>query len=101
MKIYEVADKVDQMKDKLYDKEQALELARSITKDIKYADTYMNIISKLSTLAEEQGLVLDEYQERKVFEAANRLESEIYELEEVFKDAIRDLRNKIDDMEEE
>ncbi len=101
MKIYEVADKVDQMKDKLYDKEQALEIARSITKDIKYADTYMNIISKLSTLAEEQGLVLDEYQERKVFEAANRLESEIYELEEVFKDAIRDLRNKIDDMEEE
>ena len=72
MKIYEVADKVDQMKDKLYDKEQALEIARSITKDIKYADTYMNIISKLSTLAEEQGLVLDEYQERKAREKTNQ-----------------------------
>ena len=100
-KIYEVADKVEKMKNKLYDKEQALETARSITKDIKYANTHMEIISKLGTLAEEQGLVLDEYQERRVFQVANKLESEIYELEEVFKDAIRDLRNKIDDMEEE
>lgn len=101
MKIYEVADKVEQMKNKLYNKEQALETARSITKDIKYANTHMEIISKLSTLAEEHGLVLDKYQERRVFEVANKLESEIYELEEVFKDSIRDLRNKIDDMEEE
>ena len=35
MKIYEVADKIEQIKNKLYDKEQALETARSITKDIK------------------------------------------------------------------
>ena len=41
MKIYEVADKVEKMKNKLYDKEQALETARSITKDIKYANTHM------------------------------------------------------------
>jgi hypothetical protein len=46
-------------------------------------------------------LELDEYYERQVYSAKNKLESEIYELEEVFKDAIRDVTNKIDELEME
>jgi len=56
-------------------------------------------ISKLGGIAEEVGLELDEYQERQVFDAKNKLESSIYELEEVFTDAIRNISNKIDDLE--
>ena len=73
----------------------------SITKNIKYADMHVEIVSKLSGLAEEHGLELDEYQERQVYQAKLKLESEIFELEEVFKDAIRNIKNKIDELEEE
>ena len=101
MKIYEVADAVEKLEDKLYDMKSAKDSARNITKKIKYNNTYSEIIAELGTLAEDNGLKLDEYQIRQVYQAHNNLESEIYELEEVFKDAIRDLRNKIDDMDEE
>ena len=59
---------------------------------------HVDIITNISTLAEKHGIEIDEYQERKVFEAKNKLESEIYELEEVFKEAIRDIDNKIDEL---
>ena len=62
---------------------------------------HVEIVSKLSGLAEEHGLELDEYQERQVYQAKLKLESEIFELEEVFKDAIRNIKNKIDELEEE
>ena len=42
---------------------------------------------------------MDEYQEGKVFDAKSKLESSIYELEEVFQEAIRDVKNKIDEIE--
>tara|TARA_Y100000389_G_scaffold200444_1_gene240872 strand:- start:2834 stop:3169 length:336 start_codon:yes stop_codon:yes gene_type:complete len=92
---------IDKLEDKKFDLERALDNARDITKTIKYADMHIEIVSKLETLAEENGIEIDEYQERKVFEAKNKLESEIYELEEVFKDAIRDVTNKIDELEME
>ena len=94
-----VYENKDAMEDKVWDLKGALEDARSITKTIKYADMHVEIISKLSNLAEEHGLELDEYQERQVFQAKNTLESEIYQLEEVFEEAIRDLQNKIDELE--
>ena len=59
---------------------------------------HVDIVTKISTLAEKHGIEIDEYQERKVFEAKNKLESEIYELEEVFKEAIRNIDNKIDEL---
>ena len=89
---------IDKLEDKKFDLENALDSARDITKGIKYADTHMQIILKLGHLAEEHGLEIDEYQEGKVFEAKNKLESEIYQLEEVFEDAIRDISNKIDEL---
>ncbi len=70
-----------------------------ITKDIKYVETHGKIVSRLGTLAEEVGLQLDDYNERQVYAAKNQLESAIYELEEVFEDAIRDISNKIDELE--
>ena len=94
-----VYENKDAMEDKVWDLKGALEDARSITKTIKYADMHVEIISKLSNLAEEHGLELDEYQERQVYQAKNTLESEIYQLEEVFEEAIRDLQNKIDELE--
>jgi hypothetical protein len=101
MKIYEVADRVEQLEDKLYDMKSAKSNARNITKKIKYSNVYSEIVAELGTLAEDNGLELDEYQIRQVYQAQNHLESEIYQLEEIFDDAIRELRNKIDDAEEE
>jgi hypothetical protein len=97
-KLAESQDQIDKLEDKKFDLERALENARNITKGIKYADTHMQIILKLGHLAEEHGLEIDEYQENKVFQAKNKLESEIYQLEEIFEDAIRSISNKIDEL---
>ena len=87
------------LEDKLYKLEGALGMARETTRNIKYVDTHVEIVSKLGGIAEDVGIQLDEYQERKVYEAKNTLESEVYQLEEVFEDAIRDIQNKIDELE--
>lgn len=100
-KLQENKEELSRLEDKKYDLESALDRARQITKTIKYVDTPTEIMSKLGTLAEEHGLELDSYDENKVLEAKRELESAIYQLEEVFKDAIRDLSNKIDDIEYE
>jgi len=92
---------IDKLEDKKSDLELALSSAREITKTIKYADMHVEIVSKLGTLAEENGLELDSYDENAVFQAKNKLESAIYQLEEVFEDAIRDVSNKIDELEME
>ena len=96
--LHENQQVIDKLEDKKTDLEFALSSARDITKTIKYADMHVEIVSKLGTLAEEHGLELDEYQERQVYEAKNKLESVIYELEEVFKEAIRVISNKIDEL---
>lgn len=102
MKLNDIILKEDlsTLEDKLYDLQGALESARKETKNIKYADMHMEIISSLSNIAEQHGLELDEYNVNQVYRAKNNLESTIYELEEVFQDAIRDIQNKID-LEEE
>ena len=90
------------MEDQLFELQYAVTQARSITKQIKYANTHMEVISEIGTLAEKFGLASElEYQEKAVFQAAHKLESACYELEEPFEDAIRDLQNKIDDLEYE
>jgi hypothetical protein len=99
--IYENEKLIAQLEDKKSNLEFALGSARDITKNIKYVDTHVEIVSQLGTLAEEHGLELDDYDERAVFEAKNKLESAIYQLEEVFEDAIRDVSNKIDELEYE
>ena len=91
-----IYENVEQMENRLYELESALGQAREITRDIKRDDTHINILSKLGVLAEEVGLKLDEYQESRVLQIHNQLESEIYELEEVFEDAINDIKNQIE-----
>ena len=98
-KLQENKDKLSKLENRKSDLESALGSAREITKTIKYVDTHGEIVSKLGGIAEDVGLELDEYQERQVYEAKNKLESSIYELEEVFEDAIRDITNKIDEIE--
>jgi len=100
-KLHENKEVINKLEDKKFDLEMALSSAREITKTIKYADMHVEIVSKLGTLAEENGLELDSYDENAVFKAKNKLESAIYQLEEVFEDAIRDVSNKIDELEME
>ena len=92
----ESIEAVQQEVDKL---ELALSSARDITKGIKYEDTTMNIVSQMSRLAEDNGIEMDEYNINQVYQAKNKLESAIYQLEEDFEEAIRDISNKIDELE--
>ena len=83
--------------------EYALGKARDITRDIKYADTHMQIVTAIGSLADENGIPESEldYYSTQVFQANRSLESAIYGMEEIFEDRLRDLNNKIDDLEYE
>ena len=87
---------ISKLEDKKFDLEMALSRAREETKNIKYADMHMDIINKVSNIAEENGIKLDEYNVNQVYRAKNKLESAIYQLEEDFEEAIRDMQNAID-----
>jgi len=75
--------------------------ARDITKQIKYSDTHMTIINELGALAEKLGLDEKEldYYENQVFDAKNKLESAIYEMEEFFDDKYKEVAYKIEELE--
>lgn len=75
--------------------------ARDITKPIKYDDTVREIMVNLSTLADKLGIDEKEldYYERQVYEAKNRLESAVYEMEEVFEDKYKEVAYKIEELE--
>ena len=75
--------------------------AREITKQIKYADTHMTIISELNTLADKLGIDEKEldYYERQVFDAKNKLESACYEMEEIFQEKYKEVAYKIEELE--
>ena len=62
-------------------------------------DMHMEIINAVSNIAEENGIEMDEYNINQVYQAKNKLESAIYQLEEDFEEAIRDISNKIDELE--
>ena len=75
--------------------------ARDITKAIKYEQTTTDILVQLSGLADKLGIDEKEldYYERQVYDAKSKLESAIYEMEEVFEDKYRDVANKIEELE--
>lgn len=75
--------------------------AREITKQIKYSDAHMTIISELNSLADKLGIPEAEldYYERQVFEAKNKLESACYEMEELFQDKYKEVAYKIEELE--
>ncbi len=70
--------------------ESALTESQGITKNAKYIDT-LDIQSKLANLAEEHGLA-EEMEEAldNVRVQLNKLQSAIFECDEVFNDAVRE-----------
>ena len=74
--------------------------ARDITKAIKYSNDVTDIMVQLSTLADKLGIDEKEldYYERQVYEAKNRLESAVYEMEEVFQDKYKEVAYKIEEL---
>jgi len=87
----------ENLNDYAMDLEFAVKEARDITKQIKYADMHMDIISKLSLLAEKYGVEIDDDDINQVYKAKNNLESAIFELDQVFEERLREIKNKIDD----
>ena len=83
--------------------ELAFDQVRATTKNIKYDDTAIDIITAVGSIVDdlnsEELKAEVEYLENAVFQAKNNLESAVYGLEEPFEDLIRTLRNKIDDEE--
>ena len=75
---------------KLWELERALTFCQGITKNAKYIDT-LDIQSKLANLAAEHGLAeeMDEALDN-VRVHLNKLQSAIFECEEVFNDAVRE-----------
>ena len=98
-KINENKELISKLEDRKFDLEMALERAREETKKIKYADMHMEIVNGVSNIAEDNGIEIDEYNINQVYQAKNKLESAIYQLEEDFEEAIRDISNKIDELE--
>ncbi len=58
---------------------------------------HMEIIREVENLAEKYNVQIDEYDIDQIYKAKNNLESKIFELEQAFKDKIRNVKTKIDD----
>ena len=85
--------------DQLQKLEIGLSQARDITKQIKYNDVANQIVVKIMGLAEELGIPEQEVDmyTNDIYRAKRDLESAVYELETIFADRVRELKNKIDD----
>lgn len=79
--------------------EIALSQAKDEIKKIKYANIPNEIIVKIMGIAEEVGISEEEVDmyTRDIYRAKNNLESAVYELETIFADRVRELKNKLDD----
>lgn len=81
----------------------ALNKARAVTKEIKYQNVAIDIVSRIKLIADEIGINEKEfnYEANAVYEAERALESAVYNLEDIFSETLRDLEYKIDDLETE
>ena len=95
--------KLEQLEKSLDEMESALGRAREATKQIKYDNTVSEITVALMGIADDVGIDEKEldYYASQVREASNNLESKVYEMEEVFEDRVRDLKNAVDDLQME
>ena len=95
--------KLEQLEKSLDEMESALGRAREATKLIKYDNTVSEITVALMGIADDVGIDEKEldYYAGQVREASNNLESKVYEMEEVFEDRLRDLKNAVDDLQME
>jgi hypothetical protein len=83
--------------------DEAYRKARQITKQIKYDQTVSEILVSIQMLAEKAGIPENELQgaEDEVYEASRALESAIYGLDEVFKEALERQRYDDEELEED
>ena len=95
--------KLEHLEKSLDEMESALGRAREATKQIKYDNTASEITVALMGIADDVGIDEKEldYYAGQVREASNNLESKVYEMEEVFEDRLRDLKNAVDDLQME
>ena len=95
--------KLEQLEKSLDEMESALGRAWEATKQIKYDNTVSEITVALMGIADDVGIDEKEldYYAGQVREASNNLESKVYEMEEVFEDRVRDLKNAVDDLQME
>jgi len=79
--------------------ETGLKKAQRITSSIKYEPPALGILSQFDILVEEYGLDKKEFEylASAVHQANNALQSTIYQLDDIFKDAINEIKYKIDD----
>lgn len=91
---------IDLAFNKLDEAECVLNRAKEITNAIKYADTAHIIISKLSTLADENGIDESEqdYYLDDIREKMQELQKACYNAEDIFGDVVSDLDCKHDDL---
>ena len=94
-------EKLNQLQDLEWQLDSALDSVRDITKQIKYNDVPSEIVSEIENLANELDITYYSYQINDVWSAIHNLESAIYNLEEIFEDALSDVRYKIEELEEE
>ena len=96
-------EKLKQIQDREWELDLATSRARDITKQIKYDDTPINIISEIRILAEDVGIPEEDqkYLINDVYKAQSRLESAVYSLEEMFEDVWSNVRYEIEELEEE
>ena len=94
-------EKLKQLQDLERQLESALDSARDITRQIKYNDIPSDIIVDIESLANELDITYHSYQINDVWSALTNLESAIYSLEEIFEDALSDVRYKIEELEED
>ena len=88
--------------EKLAELEAAMKQAQQITRAIKYDDSTTEIIVKIQELAQRTGIDPRsvKYAINDVYEAKSALESAVYGLDELFKDAYQEAKWKHDDEQE-
>jgi hypothetical protein len=78
--------------------------ARKITTSIKHDDTAIEIITSLKSLITKNSGIDQqsfEYAINDVHEALNKLQQAVYALDDPFEEALRDIKNQMDDLEGE
>lgn len=93
-----VKENVSPLKNRMAELESAVKKSQEITKLIKYDDTIQQIISQISELAQQVGIDPSDlkFPIQDVHEAKQKLNAEVYNLEQVFHNAFLDVRNALD-----
>tara|TARA_B100001248_G_scaffold262545_1_gene259311 strand:+ start:5631 stop:5963 length:333 start_codon:yes stop_codon:yes gene_type:complete len=93
--------KLDKLENLKWDLEALVGQVNDKTREIKYNDVPSQIYMKVESLAEENGIDMDdmEWKVKEVREKVNELESAIYELVEPFEEKLRDIENEADELE--